>query len=68
MGILPEHMLEEIRLTYPYMDKVCINCVWYSTSADLCSVDGWCRYHDKEVAPRQPACDYFVNRYARYLL
>ena len=67
-SLLPEHIMEEIRLTYPYMDKVCINCFWDSPSADLNSVDEWCRYFDKEVTMRQPACDYFINRYVQYLM
>ena len=60
---------ELIRKTYPYMEKNCGLCAWAFPSANLDREDEWCcSYFDKEVLSRQAACDFFVNRYVRYLL
>ncbi|MCL2299727.1 MAG: hypothetical protein FWC27_06225 [Firmicutes bacterium] len=59
---------EEVRLTWPYMDKICELCVWALPSADLTSRDKHCRYFNKTVEPQLPACNYFVNWYAGRLL
>ena len=60
--------LESIRRTYPYMDKKCALCLWAHPTADLDKEGEWCNYFEKEVGSQQPACDFFVNRFVRYLL
>jgi len=61
--------LEQIRLTYPYRDKLCGNCAWELPWSRLDDENEWCKYYDKAIHPRQPACDYYVNLYVvQYLL
>jgi len=57
--------LDEIRHTWPYMEKTCALCAW---ALPMIDTDDRCRYFGKEVDPQQPACDYFVNRYVEYWL
>jgi len=54
----------ELRLTWPYMDKICAHCIWANVSDEY----KLCGYFNKAVEPQQPACNYFVNWYVRCLL
>ena len=56
---------DEIRRTYPYMEKICTLCVW---SLPTMQKNDLCRLFTKEVVPQNPACDYFVNRYVQFLI
>ena len=58
----------EIRLTWPYMDRICELCAWTLPTADLNNENKRCRYFDKMVEPQLPACNYFVNWYVGQLL
>ena len=68
MALIPEHILKEIRLTYPYMEKICGNCIWNLPWSEADDENEWCRYYDKKINPQLPACDYYVNLNVRYLL
>jgi len=60
--------LEELKLTWPYLDKICEHCLWALPTADLCSEDNHCRYFNKTVEPQLPACNYFVHWIVRNLV
>ena len=66
MSVSQEDIKEEIRRTYPYMDKKCDICRW--ALPDMGSEDDWCDYHKKAVSPQQAACDCFINYYAHVWL
>ena len=68
MTDMTKETLEKIRQIYPYMEKKCALCAWALPSADMDSEGAWCRHFDKDVDLRQPACDYYINYYVRFLL
>jgi len=59
---------EELKLTWPYMDKICENCAWALPTAELNSENEHCRYFNKTVEPQDEACHYFVHWVMRQLL
>ena len=59
---------KELRLTWPYMDKICELCAWALPTADLESENRQCRYFNKTVEQQQEACNYFVHWYVKHLV
>jgi len=59
---------DEIKLTWPYIDKICERCVWALPTTNLSSEDVDCRYFNKTINPQLPACNYFVHWIVRHLL
>jgi len=59
---------DELKLTWPYLDKICGHCVWALPTADLSSEDKHCRYFNKVVEPQLPACNYFVHWVVGHLI